>query len=69
MALVKDRSSKECDNDEQWSMMMDRGGLWHVKETTYALLLSSEGVMRWCLRTLTTATPKFKSEIIKQLGH
>ena len=42
MALVKDRSSEECSNDEQWTMMMDRGGLWHVKETTYALLLSIE---------------------------
>ena len=26
----------ECGNDEQWTMMMDRGRLWHVKETTYA---------------------------------
>ena len=43
MALVKDRSSEECDNDEQWTMMMDRGGLWHIKETTYALLLSIGG--------------------------
>ena len=67
MALVKDRSSEECGNDEQWSMMMDRGGLWHVKETTYALLLSIEGEMRCCLRTLTTVTPKSKSEIIKQV--
>ena len=58
MVLVKDRSSKECGNDEQWSMMMDRGGLWHVKETTYALLLSIKGVMQWCLRTLTTARPE-----------
>ena len=42
VALVKDRSSEECGNDEQWTMMMDRGGLWHIKETTYALLLSIE---------------------------
>ena len=67
MALVKDKSSEECGNDEQWTMMMDRGGLWHVKETTYSLLLSIEEEIQCCLRTLTTATPKSKCEIIKQV--
>ena len=67
MASVKVWSSEECGNDQQWSMMMDRAGLWRVKETPNALLLSIEGVMRCCVRTLTTATPKSKSEIIKQL--
>ena len=43
----------ECGNDEQWTMMMDRGRLWHVKETTYALLLSIEEEIRCCLRTFS----------------
>ena len=51
MALVKDRGSEECGSDEQWTMMMDRGGLWHIKETTYALLLSVEEEIR-CLKNL-----------------
>ena len=35
MALVKGRSSEECGNDEEWTMIMGRGGLWYIKETTY----------------------------------
>ena len=67
MALVKSRSSKECDNDEEWTIIMDRGGLWYIKETTYALFLSIEEEIRCCLKTLITPTPKSKYEIIKKV--
>ena len=42
---------------------MDRGGLWYIKETTYALFLSIEEEIRCCLKTLITPTPKSKYEI------
>jgi len=35
MALVKDDSSGEGGNEEEWTRKMDRGGLWYIKETTY----------------------------------
>ena len=38
MKLNKERSSEDCGTDEDWIKMIDRGGLWHVKETTYKLL-------------------------------
>lgn len=62
MALVKDRSSEECGDDEEWTKMMDRGGLWHIKETTYALFLAIEEEIRDCLKSLTTPTPKSKKD-------
>ena len=37
--------------------MMDKGGLWHVMEPTYALFLSIEEEIRDCLKTLVTSTP------------
>lgn len=67
MALVKDRDSEECGTDEEWTKMMDRGGLWHVKETTYALFVSIEEEIRDCLQTLVSPTPKSKSEILKKV--
>ena len=67
MALVKDRNSEECGTDEEWTKMMDRGGLWHVKETTYALFLSIEEEIRDCLKTLVTPAPKSKCEILKKV--
>ena len=67
MALVKDRNSEECGTDEEWTKMMDRGGLWHVKETTYAVFLSIEEEIRDCLKTLVTHTPKSKCEILKKV--
>ena len=38
-ALVKDRNSEECGTDEEWTKLMDRGGLWHVNEITYAFFI------------------------------
>ena len=51
MALVKDRNSEECGTDEELTKMKDRGGLWHVMETTYALFLSTEEEIRDCFKT------------------
>ena len=36
MELVKDPqdSERKIETDEQWTNLIDRGGLWHVKEMT-----------------------------------
>lgn len=67
MALVKDRNSEEYGTNEEWTKMMDRGGLWHVKETTYALFLSIEEEIRNHLITLVTPAPESKCEILKKV--
>jgi len=35
-SLVKDGNSEEYGTDEEWLELMDRGGLYHVKETTFS---------------------------------
>ena len=40
MDLVKDDSDADEDvgTAEEWTNIIDRGGPWHVKSTTYSLL-------------------------------
>ena len=66
MALVKN-SSEECGNDEEWTIMMDRGGICHIKETTYTLFLVTEEEIRDYLKSLTTPTPIFYKDTSKLL--
>ena len=65
MALVRSGNCEECGTDEEWTRMMDRGGLWYVKETTYSLFLAIEEEARQCLKTLSSQRPKCKQEIVK----
>ena len=56
MALVKDRSTdQECGNEEEWIKLMDRGGLWYLKETTCSFQLRKklENPSRCCHFRLT----------------
>ena len=32
MELVKDQDAEQAGTDEEWINLIDRGGLWHVKE-------------------------------------
>ena len=69
MAVVKDRSTdhEECGNEEEWIKLMDRGGPWYLKETTYSLFISIEEETRECLKMLLHPTSKSKKEMIKVL--
>jgi len=69
MALVKDRSSdhEECGNEEEWIKLMDRGGLWYLKETTYSLFVSIEEETRESLKMLLHPTSKCKEKVIKTI--
>lgn len=63
MAVVKDRSSEEYGSDEEWTIMMDRGGLWPIKETTYTLFLAIEEEIRDCLKSNTKFLKRYQQVI------
>ena len=46
-------NSEECGSDKEWLKLMDRGGLYHVKETTFQLFCSIESQVRSVLEALT----------------
>ena len=54
MELVKDEDSHET--DEEWTNLVYRGGLWHVKATTYQLFCAIEYQIREFL-SLFSKTP------------
>ena len=50
---------------EDWTNLVDWGGLWHVKETTFQLICSLEEEIRKHLHTLTsTGTPGLREKIV-----
>ena len=55
----------ECESEEEWTRMLDRGGLWYVKDRTYSLFLAIEEEVRQCLKTLSIQHAKCKKEIIE----
>ena len=54
MELVKDPQDTETkiQTDEQWTDLIDRGGLWHVKEMTYQFFCTVQHVIRDTLLTI-----------------
>ena len=52
--------------DEEWTVCVDRGGLWYVKNTTYLLFVAIEEEVRKCLKQLLTGSGH-KSNIIKKV--
>ena len=67
MALVRSGSHEECGNDEEWMRMIDRGGLWYIKESTYSLFLAIEEETRQCLKALSNQCSKCQQEIVKMI--
>ena len=64
MALVKSRNDEEVASDEEWTRMLDRGGLWYIKETSYSLFCAIEEETRYCLKILSS---QCKQEIIRRI--
>ena len=62
MKLTKERNSEECGTDEEWTKMIDRGGLWHVKETTYQQFCAIEDELRVHLQAITSTGKKSKGK-------
>jgi len=66
MELTKDKESDRRDSDEEWTVRVDRGGLWYVKNTTYLLFVAiEEELRRKCLKQLTGSG--HKSAIIQSI--
>ena len=54
MGLVKNCSDETVGTSEDWTILVDRRGLWYVKETTYALFLSLEQEIQSCLQSIVS---------------
>ena len=69
MDLVKD--SEDCEakieTDEQWTHLIDRGGLWHVKESTYQLFHAVEHVVSEGMLNIKNLSLPLKQEMIKRV--
>ena len=48
-------------------MIIDRDGLWYIKESTYSLFLAIEEEARQCLKALSGQCSKCKQEILKMI--
>ena len=44
MSLVQDDSDESLGTDEEWTALVDRGGLWRIRENTYHLFCALEEV-------------------------
>ena len=68
MTLVCDEDD-ELEGTELWLNAIDRGGLWHVNDSTYPLLtiLEEEIINFFTLRCLTKLLESTKSQIIDHL--
>ena len=64
MDMTKDGDIEECGPDEEWTDLMDRGGLLHVKDTVYQLICAIETEMRSQLNALTSYCSTDSTSII-----
>ena len=66
MSMVKDKSDTSVGPCEEWTDLIDRGGLWHVKENTHSFFLSLEEEICVLLSSLLTEENR-KEKIIEKL--
>ena len=62
--LVK--HDEECGTDEEWTDLLDRGGLVHIKETSYRFFYTMECVVKENLWRLTKPSAPSKVEVIQR---
>ena len=68
MELVKSQDSEEpCTTDEEWTDLIDRGGLWRVKEFTYQFFHAVEDAVRDTLKKLAHPVPPSKLDMIQKI--
>jgi hypothetical protein len=69
-SLVKlNDEGDECGTAEEWTNMVDRGGLVHVNEITYGLFISLENDIRDCLKSLSADVPEPSSDQKTTIAH
>ena len=68
MEMVKCEDSDELyATGEEWTDLIDRGGLWHVKEFTYQFIHAVEDAIRDTLKKLAHPVPPSKLDMIKRI--
>ena len=67
MELIKGQDREEHGIDEDWIDLIDRGGLWHVKETTYQFFHAVEDVVRDVLKVLVHPSASSKLEVMQKV--
>ena len=67
MELVKDQDTEQHGIDEHWTHLIDRGGLWHIKETTYQLFSAIEDAIRNILKLLVHPSALSKLEVMQRV--
>lgn len=70
LELIKDQDIEEDGVDEEWTDLIDRGGLWHIKETTYRFFRAIEDVARHVLKALlhpSAPSKCSKCEVIQRM--
>ena len=67
MELVKDQDTEQHGIDEDWTDLVDRGGLWHIKETTYQLFSAIEDAVRNILKLLVHPSAPSKLEVMQKV--
>jgi len=67
MTMVKDKSNTSSGPCEEWTDLVDRGGLWHVQENTHSLFLCLEEEICLLLPSLLHEADK-KEKIINELS-
>ena len=65
--MAKDKTVKDQETSEEWTDLIDRGGLYHIKETTFQLFLSLEYQVRDVLKSFEKPLPSCKAVIVKKV--
>ena len=65
--MANDKTVKDQGTSEEWTDLIDRGGLYHIKETTFQLFLSLEYQVRDVLKSLEKPLPSCKADIVKKV--
>ena len=66
MDMTKDRDEKESGNNEEWTDLMDRGGIVHVKDTVYQFICAIKTNAE-PINALTSYHAKDTTSILKQV--
>ena len=66
--LVKGDDNNQLGTDEEWTYLLDRGGLWPIKENTYQFFCAVEDVIRSMLPKLVLPNAPSKPDLIKEVA-
>ena len=67
LEMTKDKTVKDQGTSEEWTDLIDRGGLCHVEETTFQFFLSLEYQVRDVLKSLEKPLPSCKADIVEKV--